>query len=126
MAIPLRLRILEDNPSDAQLMLHEIRRVGFDPLATVVETEPDYRDKLLARPEIILSDFSMPEFDALRALEILKESDLDIPVIIVSGSIGEDRAVQVMLRGASDYVVKDRIGRLGQAVTQALEKKRLR
>ncbi len=68
----------------------------------------------------------MPEFDSPRALEILLESQLDIPFIIVSGTIGEERAVQVMQRGATDYIIKDRLGRLGQAVANALEKKLLR
>ena len=126
MATPLRLLILEDNPSDAALMLHALRGAGYDPIADCVETEQDYRDHLQTAPEIVLSDFSMPEFDALRALEIMQERQLDIPVIIVSGTIGEERAVQIMQRGAADYIMKDRLGRLGQAVTQALEQKRLR
>ena len=126
MATPLRLLILEDNPSDAELMLHALRRAGYDPTAERVETEQDYRDHLQPPPEIILADFSMPEFDALSALEILQVRHLDIPFIIVSDSIGEERAVQVMQRGATDYLLKDRLGRLGQAVAQALEKKRLR
>ena len=126
MATPLRLLILEDNPSDAELMLHALRHAGYDPIAVRAETEQDFRDHLQDAPEIVLSDFSMPEFDALRALEIMQESQLDIPVIIVSGSIGEERAVQVMQHGANDYLIKDRLGRLGHAVTQALERKRLR
>ena len=79
-----------------------------------VETEQDYRDHLQPAPEIILADFSMPEFDSLRALEIMQERQLDIPFIIVSGTIGEERAVQVMQRGATDYIIKDRLGRLGR------------
>ncbi len=126
MATTLRILLLEDNPSDAELVLHTLRRAGFDPVADRVETEEDYRNHLRPAPDIILSDFTMPEFDALRALEIAKESRLDIPFIIVSGTIGEERAVQIMQRGATDYVIKDRLGRLGQAVAQALEQKSLR
>src|SRR5947209_6260147 len=124
MATPLHVLILEDNPSDAKLMLHALRSAGYSPIANQVETEQDYRDQLRLAPEIVLSDFSMPEFDALRALEIMQECPLDIPVIIVSGTIGEERAVQIMQHGATDYVMKDRLGRLGLAVTQALEQKR--
>ena len=69
---------------------------------------------------MILADFSMPEFDSLCALEIIQERHLEIPFIIVSGTMGEERAVQVMQRGATDYIIKDRLGRLGQAVGQAL------
>ena len=126
MATPLRLLILEDSPSDAELMLHALRHAGYDPVADRVATEQDYRDRLQAAPEIVLADFSMPEFDALRALEIMQECRLDIPVIIVSVAIGEERAVQVMQGGATDYIVKDRMERLGHAVSQALEQKRLR
>ena len=126
MATPLRVLILEDNPNDAELERHELRRSGYEPIGARVENEQDYRDQLQLAPEIILADFSMPEFDSLHALEILKECQLDIPFIIVSGTIGEDLAVQVMKSGASDYIIKDRLGRLGQAVGNALEKNRLR
>ncbi len=126
LAIPLRLLILEDNPFDAELMLHALRRAGYDPTAARVETERDYRERLQPALEVIIADYSMPEFDALRALAILQELQLDIPFIIVSGSIGEERAVQVMQGGASDYIIKDQLARLGQAVAQALEKKCMR
>jgi PAS domain S-box-containing protein len=126
MATPLRLLMLEDNPSDAETVLHELRRAGYDPTADRVETEQDFRAHLQSAPEIILADFSMPEFDALRALEIMHECQLDVPFVIVSGTIGEERAVEVMQRGATDYIMKDRLGRLGQAVAHALEKKRVR
>ena len=126
MATPLRLLILEDNPSDAELVLHALRRAGYDPIADRVETEQDFLDHLQPAPEIILADFTMPEFDSLRALEIMQERQLDIPFIIVSGTIGEERAVQVMQRGATDYIIKDRLGRLGPAVKQALARWRLK
>ena len=120
MGTPLRVLILEDNPSDAELVLHELRRAGYEPTANRVETEQDFLTQLESAPEIILADFSMPEFDSMRALEIIQGRHLDIPFIIVSGTIGEERAVQVMQRGATDYIIKDRLGRLGQAVDQAL------
>jgi len=126
MAIPLRLLILEDNPSDAELMLHALRSAGYDPTGARVETEQEFRIHLQPPPEVILADFTLPQFDALRALEIMRERQLDIPFIIVSGTIGEERAVLVMQGGGSDYIMKDRLGRLGQAVAQALEKKCLR
>lgn len=126
MATSLRILILEDNPSDAELMLHALRSAGYDPIARRVETEESFRAQLQPVPDILLADFSMPGFDALRALEIIRELGIDIPVIVVSVAIGEERAVQVMQRGAVDYVIKDRLGRLGHAVTRALEQKRLR
>lgn len=125
MGMPLSVLILEDSSSDAELMLHALRQAGYDPIAFRAETEQEYRERLESAPEIILADFSMPEFDPLFALQIMQESQLDIPFIVVSGTIGEERAVQVMQCGATDYVFKDRLGRLGQAVGKALEQKRL-
>ncbi len=122
----LRLLIVEDNPSDAELILHALRHADYQPSATRVDNEQDFLDQLQLAPEIILADFSMPDFDALRTLEIIQERRLDIPFIIVSGTIGEERAVQVMQRGATDFVIKDRLGRLGTAVQQALERRQLR
>ena len=66
MTTPLRLLLLEDNPSDAELVLHALRRAGYDPVADRVETEEDFRDRLRPAPEIILSDFTMPELDQLK------------------------------------------------------------
>jgi PAS domain S-box-containing protein len=126
MTTPIRVLMLEDNPADAELALHALRRAGYDPIAERVETEQDYRDHLRPAPEIILADFSMPTFNSLRALEIMQECQLDIPFIIVSGTIGEERAVQVMQRGATDYVMKDRLGRLGPAVKQTMARWRLK
>ncbi|MDB5306442.1 MAG: Histidine kinase [Gemmataceae bacterium] len=126
MATPLHVLMLEDNRSDAESVLHALRHAGYDPIVDRVETEQDYRTHLQRVPEIILADFTMPEFDALRALEIMQACQLDIPFIIVSGTIGEERAVQVMQRGATDYIMKDRLARVGQAVAHALEKKVLR
>jgi two-component system cell cycle sensor histidine kinase/response regulator CckA len=120
MATPLRLLMLEDNPSDAELALHTLRKAGYDPIGARVETEPEYLKHLDPPPEIILADFSMPEFSSLRALEILQERRLDVPFIIVSGTIGEERAVQIIQSGATDYIIKDRLGRLGPAVAKAL------
>ncbi|MDB5306440.1 MAG: hybrid sensor histidine kinase/response regulator [Gemmataceae bacterium] len=118
--------MLEDNRSDAESVLHALRIAGYDPIGDRVETEQDFRDHLQRDPEIILADFTMPEFDSLRALDIMQACDLDIPFIIVSGTIGEERAVQAMQRGASDYIIKDRLCRLGPAVKQALVRRRFK
>ena len=126
MATPLRVLILEDNVSDAELMMHALRRAGFDPVGPQVETEEAFRNYLQEEPEVILADFSLPHFNALEALKILQERRLDIPCIIVSGSLGEERAVQILQQGAADYIMKDSLVRLGPAISQALEKKMLR
>jgi diguanylate cyclase (GGDEF)-like protein len=126
MTTALRLLILEDCEGDAELMLHHIRRAGFDPQWTRVETEAEFLAHLDQTFDIILADYALPQFDAQRALEHLKSRGLVIPLIIVSGCIGEERAVECMKYGATDYILKDRMMRLGQAVRKALEERLLR
>jgi PAS domain S-box-containing protein len=123
---PIRVLILEDKPSDMELALLELRRAGFDPEWECVETEEGFLDSLQRDFDIILSDYAMPEFDGLRALALLKRRGLETPFILVSGTIGEETAVAAMKQGATDYLLKDRLARLGPAVTQALEQNRLR
>jgi two-component system cell cycle sensor histidine kinase/response regulator CckA len=123
---PLNVLLVEDNPADAELMTRELRRAGFDLRPQRVETEAEYLEKLSNRIDIILSDYQLPTFTGARALQLLKERDLDIPFIIVSGTIGEETAVAAMRDGADDYLLKDRIARLGQAVERALRQKQLR
>ena len=123
---PLQLLIVEDNPDDADMLVGELRRSGFDPQWKRVEIEEDFIAELKKAPDLIISDYSMPLFDGLRAAELLQESGLNIPFILVSGTVGEDVAVEAMKHGATDYLLKDRIARLGVAVEQALEQKQLR
>ncbi len=123
---PLRVLLAEDNALDAELVVRELRRAGFEPDWKRVDNEADFTASLHAGLDIILSDFEMPAFSGLRALDILKESGLEIPFIIVSGMIGEETAVAAMQQGAVDYLLKDRLVRLGPAVRHALEKGRMR
>jgi two-component system sensor histidine kinase UhpB len=126
MPIPLRVLILEDNATDAELMAEELRRGGFDPDWQRVETEEGYLARLADGLSVILADYSLPQFDAPRALRLLLDRGLSIPFIVVSGAIGEEVAVAIMREGASDYILKDRMGRLASAVAAVLEKRRLR
>ncbi len=126
MPSPLHLLILEDRSADAELILHELRRAGLAADGRRVETEADYVAALDPALDLILADYSLPQFSALRALQLLQQRGLDIPFIIVTGSISEEVAVECMKQGAADYLLKDRMTRLGQAVTHALEQKRLR
>ena len=118
--------MVEDNAADAELLLRELRRAQFEPEATRVDTEADYLANLDPELDVILSDYSMPQFSGLRALELLKEKKLEIPFILVSATIGEETAVAAMRSGAADYLLKDRLTRLGQAVNQTLEQNWLR
>ncbi|HZH48587.1 MAG TPA: diguanylate cyclase, partial [Nitrospira sp.] len=127
MAMPtsLNLLLLEDSPTDAELMIDVLREAGFDLTYRRVDSKDAYLRELNQPPDFILSDFSMPQFTAQDALRLMKERGLDLPFIIVSGCMGEDMAVECMKAGAADYLLKDRLGRLGHAVTQVLERKRL-
>jgi PAS domain S-box-containing protein len=125
-SIPIRVLILEDRPGDAELMLHELRRSWFEPLWERLDTEAEYLARLQWPPDIILADYRTPRLDAPRALGLLQALDLDIPFIVVSGAIGEDLAVAIVRQGATDYLLKDRLKRLGPAVRRALEQKQLR
>jgi len=126
MSEPLNVLLLEDEPNDAELVLRALRQAGFAPEWRREETEQGFREKLRADLDIILSDYDMPSFNAPQALEILKQSGMDIPFIIISGTIGEDVAVEMMRLGATDYLLKDRLARLGISVRQALEQGRWR
>jgi PAS domain S-box-containing protein len=126
MAKPLRVLLVEDSEDDAEMIGLELRRSGYDVTWQRVESEREYRACLSSQFDVILCDFNLPGFDALRALSIVQEQNLDVPFIIVSGAIGEDLAVQAMSEGADDYLLKDRLARMGQAVANALEQKVLR
>ena len=126
MAQPLTVLLVEDNPYDAELVVRELQRTGYAPTWVRVDTEADFRKRLEEGADLILSDYEMPQFNGLRALEILNRSGRDIPFILISGTIGEDTAVAAMKQGAADYLLKDRLTRLGQATAHALEQARLR
>jgi signal transduction histidine kinase len=118
----IQLLIVEDNPGDAELLVRELRRSEFDFDWQRVDTETGYLARLNPGIHLILSDYEMPQFNGLRALELLKQQPkLDIPFIIVSGTIGEEMAVTAMQQGAADYLLKDRLVRLGPAVRRALQ-----
>ncbi len=117
---PLRVLIVEDSDDDEALVLRELRRSGFEVTHQRVQTAAAMREALADSWELVLSDFSMPEFDGYRALDVLAESGLDIPLIIVSGTIGEETAVGALQAGARDFVLKHRLARLVPAIERAL------
>jgi two-component system cell cycle sensor histidine kinase/response regulator CckA len=119
----LRVLILDDHEADAELVLRELRRCGFAPDWTRVQTESDYLEALSSRPDVILADYSMPSFTATRALEIRNSRGLDIPFIVISGSIDDETAVEILKKGAADYLLKDRLARAGSAVQRALDER---
>ncbi|HEY8165025.1 MAG TPA: response regulator [Gemmatimonadaceae bacterium] len=117
--------MVEDNPLDAELIERELRRSKLDFSASRVETEQALRDALESSdPDVILGDYNLPGFDGVAALKIATSLVPDTPFIFVSGSIGEERAVQALRQGATDYILKDRLSRLPSAVTRALDQRR--
>jgi PAS domain S-box-containing protein len=116
----LKVLHLEDRPADAELALLELRHAGYAPDWKRVETEADYVAQLDQDWDLILADYHLPQFDGLRALRLLRERRTDLPFILVSGAIGEEMAVAAMRAGANDYVMKDKLARLGPAVEREL------
>ncbi len=122
----LRILILEDLPTDAELMERELKRGGIEFDSVRVETEDDFLAALDEfRPELILSDFRLPTFDGLSALRIAKARVPLIPFIVVTGSMNEETAVECMKAGAFDYVLKEHIDPTVPAVIGALERGRI-
>jgi PAS domain S-box-containing protein len=117
----LRVLIIEDSEQDAEIMNFQLRLYGFIPFAAQVDSAEKLHEQIAAATwDIALTDYNMPGFSAIDALNILKESSQDIPVIIVSGAIGEEVAIQAMKSGARDYVNKNHLARLGPVVEREL------
>lgn len=121
MSTPIRILIIEDSDNDKELLLLELRRGGYNPEYLCVETAEDMNDALDQHQwDIIISDYSMPRFSGIAALRIVKDRKLDIPFILISGTIGEEVAVQAMKEGANDYMMKGSIKRLIPAIEREL------
>ena len=117
----LRILLLEDSESDAELMGCELRDGGIPFVSRRAQTGAEFEREIAEfRPELILSDFRLPAFDGAQALALARERCPDVPVIIVSGAVGEETAVELLKNGATDFVLKDRLGRLVPAVHRAL------
>ena len=117
----LHILILEDNPSDAELMESELRNGGIAFSSRRVETKDAFLKELKDfEPDLIIADYSLPQFDGLSALSIVKERCPEVPFILVLGVIDEEMAIEIFNRGATDYVFKDRLSRLVPSVYRAL------
>ncbi len=126
-AMPLRVLIVEDSEEDADLIVLELKRGGFEPIYRRVDNPRDMSAALAERQwDLVLSDFSMPRFSVTEALDMVQSRGLDIPFVIVSATIGEDAAVQAMRAGAHDYILKHRLGRLVPAVMRELRESAVR
>jgi signal transduction histidine kinase len=127
--VPAKLHVLqvEDNPLDVELVQRELRRACFNFTSTVVQTREDFtREVQTQHPDIVLADYNLPQWRGMEALAILAHEGVDVPLILVTGALGEVTAVECLKKGATDYVLKGALSRLPTAVHRALREKKLR
>jgi two-component system, sensor histidine kinase and response regulator len=123
----LRLLLVEDNPADVELVLLALRKDGFDISSDVVQTAEEFTLRIQATAyDLILADYNLPQWSGMEALALLRRKNLDVPLIVVTGYLGEEKAVECIKQGATDCVLKNHLARLPTSVRRALEEKRLR
>jgi two-component system cell cycle sensor histidine kinase/response regulator CckA len=123
----IRVLLVEDSEADAELVIRELQRGGFDVIFERVQSRDAMTQAIDASPwDLVISDYSMPDFDAPGALALVRERGLDVPIIIASGTIGEEAAVAALKAGANDFIVKGRLARLVPAVERELREGELR
>jgi DNA-binding NtrC family response regulator len=117
----LKILILEDNQSDADLVRRELKKNGFNFTSEIVQTRESFENALENfSPDIILSDYSLPAFDGVTAFNIKQNKLPDVPFIIVSGTIGEERSIELIKNGITDYALKDKLFSLTPKISRAL------
>jgi hypothetical protein len=123
----LKVLIVEDSPADCKLVLQELKRAGKEVEWDRVQDAQSMRDALINKSwDVVISDWAMPKFSATEALRLVKEAGIDVPFIIVSGTVGEEQAVEAMRAGAHDYVLKDKLTRLVPAIEREVRESRVR
>ncbi len=125
MSIPLRVLLLGNEEEDLEPITQELERGGFEVKTQTVGSERDYFTQLDSEHDVIISPYALMQFDALRALEILKEKKLDIPFIVLGGKVGEELAVECLKQGAADFLLKARLNRLGQVVKRVVQERKV-
>ncbi len=120
----IRILFVEDVPADAEMIWREISKNNISFTRKLVDNQEDYLSELKSfEPELIISDYSLPQFDGLSALTLKNELAPSIPFILVTGSVNEEVAVEIMKSGADDYIIKQNLSRLGPAIKSALERR---
>jgi len=118
----LKVLIIEDNDSDADLLQRELKKNGFNFIAEIVQTRETFENALdIFYPDIILSDYSLPTFDGVTAFNIKQQKSPDVPFIIVSGTIGEERSIELIKNGVTDYALKENLFSLTPKINRALK-----
>lgn len=117
----LKILILEDNPADVDLLIRELKKSDLSFTSEIVQTREAFENAIQNfKPDLILSDYSLPSFDGLTAFHIKQEKIPDIPFIIISGTIGEENAVELIKKGVTDYALKEKLFTLNPKITRAL------
>ena len=120
----LHVLLVEDNALDAALVVRELCKGGFDITADVVQDEAAFTQALRTHPpEVVLADYNLPSWKGMETLNVLRREGLDIPMILVSGALGDVTAVECIRQGATDYVLKDGLARLAEVIRRALREK---
>ena len=123
----LKVLMVEDDPNDIELNLRALQESGFDVDCDAVQTRDEFAERVrVTAYDVILADYNLPAWNGMETVEVLRQEKLDIPVIVVSGYLGELRAVECIKQGAADYVLKDHLVRLQESVRRALRDKKLR
>ena len=119
--------LVEDEPADAELTLRALRQGGFTPKADIAQTPEEFTSLVRKNSyDVILADYKLPNWNGMESVEILRREGLDVPVMVVSGALGELKAVECIKQGAADYVLKDQLTRLPESVRRAIREKTLR
>jgi len=124
---PLRALIVEDQPDDIELMQRALREAGFEVQGDSVQDEEAFQEAVRKNSyDVVLADYNLPQWNGMEAVSVLRREGLDIPVIVVTGALGEIKAVECLRGGAADYVLKDHLPRLPGSVRRAVQEKKLR
>jgi len=124
---PLRILLIEDNPADVELCLHELKKANLEVRADVVETPQQLAERLREKTyDIVLADYLLYDWTGMDAFDLLRKEGHDLPFLLLTGALGEEKAVECIQKGISDYILKDRLARLPAAICRALEEKYVR
>src|SRR4030042_5066511 len=123
----LRVLMIEDSEDDVSLVIRELKKGGYNPVYEQAETATAMKKALREKVwDVILCDYKLPKFNGIKAIALLKETNINIPLIIVSGTIGEEIAVECMRLGAQDYIMKGNLSRLCPDIARELEEAEIR
>jgi signal transduction histidine kinase len=123
----LRVLVVEDDPADVELVVRALRSGGFEPESDTAQTAQEFSERIHKNSyDVVLADYNLPSWNGMETVEVLRREGADVPVVLVSGSLGEHKAVECIKQGAADYVLKDHLARLSESVRRALRERKLR